>query len=226
MLGISQDWEGGIEDFVEEANQRLAEVLPLDRASRPKDEVNARLVRHYTTEGLLPAPRREGREARYGRLHLLSLLALRRLMADGLSGKALISALTERSEEDLARLARNGNVGLEGILLSHAPPSNPALAYLSSLREQVSSPRPRALAPVAYASPQPVREETAGDRSRRRSASQSVVRVQVTRGLVVELSEAFRWPKSEQARLELLEALWASLVDARQASSAASGDDT
>ncbi|AZI45188.1 hypothetical protein EHF33_19950 (plasmid) [Deinococcus psychrotolerans] len=69
MLGISQDWEGGIEDFVEEANQRLAEVLPLDRASRPKDEVNARLVRHYTTEGLLPAPRREGREARYGRLH-------------------------------------------------------------------------------------------------------------------------------------------------------------
>ncbi|AZI44041.1 hypothetical protein EHF33_14050 [Deinococcus psychrotolerans] len=40
MLGISQDWGGGIE----EANQRLAEVLPLDRAPRPKDEVNARLT--------------------------------------------------------------------------------------------------------------------------------------------------------------------------------------
>ncbi|WP_164473644.1 hypothetical protein [Deinococcus psychrotolerans] len=53
MLGISQDWESGVEDFVEEANRRLAEVLPLDRAPRPKDEVNARLP-----EGLLPAPRR------------------------------------------------------------------------------------------------------------------------------------------------------------------------
>ncbi|TSA82156.1 MerR family transcriptional regulator [Deinococcus detaillensis] len=225
MLGISQDWEGGIEDFVEEANQRLAEVLPLDRASRPKDEVNARLVRHYTTEGLLPAPRREGREARYGRLHLLSLLALRRLMADGLSGKALISALTERSEEDLARLARNGNIGLEIVLRSGAPPGNPALTYLSSLREQVS-PRLMAFAPLLRAAPELPREEAAEDRSRRRSASQSVVRVQVTRGLVVELSETFRWPKSEQARLELLEALWASLVDARQASSSASEDDT
>jgi len=50
--------------------------------------------------------------------------------------------------------------------------------------------------------------------------------VKVTRGLVVELSETFRWPESEQARLELLDTLWASLVDARQAPLGASGDDT
>ncbi|WP_344982579.1 MerR family transcriptional regulator [Deinococcus rubellus] len=226
MLGIAQDWEGGIEDFVAEANRRLAGLLPADRAARPKDEVNARLVRHYTTEGLLPLPRREGREARYGRVHLLSLLALRRLMADGLSGKALMSALSERSEEDLARLARNGNVGLESVLTRSAPPGNPALAYLSGLREQASPLQSRAPAPIHRASEASPSLGAGGSPSRRRTAAQPVMRVQVARGLVVELSETFRWPKGEQARLDLLETLWASLVDARRASSNASGDDT
>ena len=71
-------WTGGIEALVGEANRWLGQLLPADRAARPKDEVNPRLVRHYTTQGLLPAPRREGRDARYDRLHLMALLALRR----------------------------------------------------------------------------------------------------------------------------------------------------
>ena len=93
MLGIDERWSGGIDALVTEANRLLAQLLPGDRAARLKDEMNPRLVRHYTTVGLLPAPTREGREARYGRGHLLGLLALRRLMADGLSGKALVGAL-------------------------------------------------------------------------------------------------------------------------------------
>lgn len=49
MIDVQADWSGGIEALVEEANLWLARLLPADRASRPKDEVNPRLVRHYTT---------------------------------------------------------------------------------------------------------------------------------------------------------------------------------
>ncbi|QLG13134.1 MerR family transcriptional regulator (plasmid) [Deinococcus sp. D7000] len=133
MLDIAPDWTGGIDAFVDTANTWLPRLLPLDRAARPKDEVNARLVRHYTTVGLLSLPTREGREARYDRRHLLQLLALRRVMADGLSGKALYSVLSGQDEDGLARLAVEGaTLELEAVAASPAP--SDALSYLQELK--------------------------------------------------------------------------------------------
>ncbi len=133
MLDIPPDWTGGIDDFVETANTWLARLLPLDRAARPKDEVNARLVRHYTTVGLLALPTREGREARYDRRQLLQLLALRRVMADGLSGKALYSVLSGQDDDGLAQLAEKGvTAELEATATSRAP--GDALSYLQQLK--------------------------------------------------------------------------------------------
>lgn len=133
MLDIAPDWTGGIDAFVDTANTWLPRLLPLDRAARPKDEVNARLVRHYTTVGLLSLPAREGREARYDRRHLLQLLALRRVMADGLSGKALYSVLSGQDEDGLARLAEEGvTLELEAVAASPAP--GDALSYLQDLK--------------------------------------------------------------------------------------------
>lgn len=133
MLDIAPDWTGGIDAFVDTANTWLPRLLPLDRAARPKDEVNARLVRHYTTVGLLSLPTREGREARYDRRHLLQLLALRRVMADGLSGKALYSVLSGQDEDGLARLAVEGaTLELEAVAAS--PASSDALSYLQELK--------------------------------------------------------------------------------------------
>ena len=139
MLDIPPNWTGGIDDFVETANTWLARLLPLDRAARPKDEVNARLVRHYTTVGLLALPTREGREARYDRGQLLQLLALRRVMADGLSGKALYSVLSGQDEDGLARLAEEG-VMLEREAVAASPAPSDALSYLQDLKAR---PRPR-----------------------------------------------------------------------------------
>lgn len=156
MEYVPDNWKGGIEELVAEANARLQAVLPDDRAARPKDEVNARLVRHYTTQGLLPAPWREGREARYGALHLLSLLALRRLMAYGLSGKALYAALDGKTLQQLTELITLGTGGVEGLawpananfeLMEEVrDESNPALRYLQSLK--------RKAAPSTQAAPQ------------------------------------------------------------------------
>ena len=220
MVDIAADWEGGIEEFVNEANRRLVGVLPAERASRPKDEVNARLVRHYTTEGLLPLPRREGREARYGRLHLLSLLALRRLMADGLSGKSLTSALSGRSEAELAHLAQEGNLGLEGRLFSPvvASVSTSPLAYVQHLMAESSAAPGFAGKMMARAMRLPSSPEPSSALSpRRKIVSRQVTRVQVVRGLMLEIDETFRPPRDERERQALLDALWASLVDAEQA---------
>jgi len=227
VLGIDERWTGGIDALVAEANRLLTQLLPEDRAARLKDEMNPRLVRHYTTVGLLPAPTREGREARYGRVHLLGLLALRRLMADGLSGKALAGALTGRSEQDLADLARAGVTGEEplappapmfesfvagalplglGALRVSAPQRNPAVAYLDGLRRPA-----KAEVAAAAPAPGPVRR---GQRQQDHAASGEVWRrVTLEPGLEVQVSSEFRAPRGEARWDDLLRRLREVLDD-------------
>ena len=148
-------WTGTLDEFAEIANTLLPQYLPLDRSSRAGDEVNPRLIRHYTTQGLLDPPLKEGREARYVLRHLLQLLALRALMAGGYSAQALYELLPGKTDAELlslldggARLEVHSDVSLQerqifGILppspASSPPPpsapvpSNPALAYLKGL---------------------------------------------------------------------------------------------
>ncbi|MCD0174986.1 MerR family transcriptional regulator [Deinococcus sp. 14RED07] len=223
MLAIAQDWVGGIDEFVAEANGWLARLLPEDRAGRPKDEVNARLVRHYTTSGLLPAPRREGREARYNRLHLLHLLALRRLMADGLSGKVLFGTLSGRSAEDLERLAQWGAEAAQHeavVVGSHASGSvqgGSAMDYLRRLRAGVTGEGMGLSSPALTARAVP-------DRRAARSV-QMRSQVLVRRGLEVLVGEQFRWPRDEAAWEELLDEVRESLRDVQERQRGASGDD-
>ena len=225
MLGIAWDWVGGIDEFVAEANGWLARLLPEERAGRPKDEVNARLVRHYTTSGLLPAPRREGREARYDRLHLLHLLALRSLMADGLSGKALFGTLSGRSEADLERLAQWGaEAGQhEAVVMGSQARSSvqggSAMEYLRRLRGtgvgESMGMKPRDLTLGVSAKP-----------AQRVSRSVQVrSQVLVRSGLEILVGERFRWPRDEAAWEELLGEVRESLRDVQERQRGASGDD-
>ncbi|GGS40545.1 MerR family transcriptional regulator [Deinococcus knuensis] len=223
MLGIAQDWVGGIDEFVAEANVWLSRLLPEDRAGRPKDEVNTRLVRHYTTSGLLPAPRREGREARYDRLHLLHLLALRRLMADGLSGKALFAALSGRSEADLERLAQWGaeagqhEAVVVGSQARRSVQGGSAMEYLMRLRGAGAGESLNIRPP----------ELTARAVPERRAARSVQVRSQVLvrSGLEVLVGERFRWPRDEADWDELLGEVRESLSDVQRRQRGASGDD-
>lgn len=232
MLNIAESWSGGIEDLVAEANRLLPTLLPEDRAARPKDEVNARLVRHYTTQGLLAAPTREGREARYRRSHLLELLALRRLMADGLSGKALAMALSGRTESELAELALRGSrwserlergipQPLTGALFSNF--SNPALDYIGSLRRPAKSLQGRAegmRAPLALPAPAvPPRDQATVAPSSAlpeflltERRPQTVTRILVQPGLEVQVSPGLQWPKGEAQWEHLLSEVKAALL--------------
>ena len=117
-----------LDELVETANRLLPEHLPdAPREGRFRDEVNPRLVRHYATQRLLDEPEREGREARYTYRHLLQLLALRKLMAQGY-GTAALADLTGRTDAELEGLLEGG------ARLAVAP--NPALAQLERIRER------------------------------------------------------------------------------------------
>jgi len=99
----ARDRTWSLDDFVDEVNALLPQVVPADAAARGKPEVNARLVRHYATEGVLPKPLKEGVEARYDGDHLVRVLALRRLLADGYPSSLAGAFLRRHDREALAR---------------------------------------------------------------------------------------------------------------------------
>lgn len=223
MIDVHPAWSGGIDDLVLEANRWLSVLLPEDRAQRPKDEVNPRLVRHYTTQGLLPAAGREGRDARYTRLHLLSLLALRRLMADGLSGKALYAALNGKVEAELENLAVQGSGSVQGLALEEDSESgkDDALSYLSRLKNESSPIRtssgivaravPALLAPAAL--PEAKEGVPESRLPAKRNPPRKVFRAVLRPGLEVLVGENFRYPTTEEEWARLLAELRASFVD-------------
>lgn len=228
MLDIAPDWAGGIDEFVTEANSWLSRLLPDERAGRPKDEVNPRLVRHYTTLGLIPPPRREGREARYDRAHLLHLLALRRLMADGLSGRVLTGTLSGRSLAQLERLAQwgAGEASDDQAVQASALPEfiqaapSPALEYLQGLKAGTVGGRQVQSMPVARLVAAPPLPSV-----RRASPPQTWTRVSPRPGLEMQVGDRFRWPHDEAAWEALLADLRASLDDLQRQRQGTSADD-
>ena len=88
---------------------------------RVRDVPNERLVRWYVTVGLVDPPlSRRGRVARYGRRHLLQLVAIKRRQAEGRSLAEIQAELTGATDETLATVARVPD--------SHSAPDTPPAA--------------------------------------------------------------------------------------------------
>jgi DNA-binding transcriptional MerR regulator len=74
---------------------------------RVRDVPNERLVRWYVTVGLVDPPlSRRGRVARYGRRHLLQLVAVKRRQGEGRSLAEIQAELAGATDEALAAVAR------------------------------------------------------------------------------------------------------------------------
>jgi DNA-binding transcriptional MerR regulator len=74
---------------------------------RVRDVPNERLIRWYVTVGLVDPPlSRRGRIARYGRRHLLQLVAVKRRQAEGRSLAEIQAELAGATDEALATAAR------------------------------------------------------------------------------------------------------------------------
>src|SRR4051794_28350389 len=94
-----------LDELVAEANRLLPRYLSEQVSdARVRSEVNARLVRHLTTIGVLSEALREGREARYNERHLLQLLAARRLMSEGHGTSTIRQLLADADEAALQAL--------------------------------------------------------------------------------------------------------------------------
>ncbi|WP_062443333.1 MerR family transcriptional regulator [Herbidospora daliensis] len=93
-----------IAELAERATAALAGLAPAN--GRVSDVPNERLIRYYTTIGLLDPPlARRGRIALYGRRHLLQLVAIRRRQAEGLSNAAIQQDLLGATDARLTELA-------------------------------------------------------------------------------------------------------------------------
>jgi DNA-binding transcriptional MerR regulator len=127
-----EDPSWSLSEFVGIVNAYLPSYLPLESSStKVRDQVSARLIRHYTTQGMLDEPYKSGREARYSYRHLLQILVVRRLLADGYASHVIGDLATSKRNDELEALLQGG-VQLQMTV------ANPALAYLHQIQERNS----------------------------------------------------------------------------------------
>ena len=121
---------------------------------RVRDVPNERLVRWYVTVGLVDPPlSRRGRVARYGRRHLLQLVAVKRRQAEGRSLAEIQAELAGATDETLAAVARLTDTSPA----PQAPPAAPDRFWARQPREPgpagPDEERPGQTGPVAAARP-------------------------------------------------------------------------
>lgn len=132
---------------------------------RVRDVPNERLVRWYVTVGLVDPPlSRRGRVARYGRRHLLQLVAVKRRQAEGRSLAEIQAELAGATDEALAAVARVPDIQSAPDVL----PAAPARFWTRSAaqRDPAAAEEPREQNPVAEESAQrdPAVAEEPGER--------------------------------------------------------------
>jgi DNA-binding transcriptional MerR regulator len=96
---------------LDELAERVDAALAVDYPGQPSGRVRAvpdrRVIRWYTTIGLIDRPvAHRGRTALYGPRHLLQLVAVKRLQARGLPLVAIQQELAGATDTQLARVAR------------------------------------------------------------------------------------------------------------------------
>jgi DNA-binding transcriptional MerR regulator len=102
--GTEDAWT--IEDLGEAVAAALASDYVGQASGRIREVPDRRTIRYYTTLGLIDRPALRGRTALYGRRHLLQLVAIKRLQAEGSSLAEVQGALQGVPLSTLERIAR------------------------------------------------------------------------------------------------------------------------
>ena len=182
-----------LDEFVASANALLPQFLPdeLEGGARFSGEVNVRLVRHLATLGLLDEAGRAGREARYAMRHLLQLLVVRRLMAEGYTTTAIKKLTANVEDAQLEALLRGetravlqSDVEIE---MMQTPPANPALDYLEKIRRRAAP---------ASSSPAPVTADTPATEP----SATRWQRIEIAPGLELHRSDDYAAPTTPHER--------------------------
>jgi DNA-binding transcriptional MerR regulator len=101
-------------------------AVPDNRQAKPIPA--ERMVRYYTARGLLPRPGTRGRALTYGRTHLVRLVAIKRLQAQGLSLDEIAERLDEMSAAQVESLAAIPDAAMPPGLGDPEPAPEPARA--------------------------------------------------------------------------------------------------
>ena len=142
----------------------LSSIQLADLPSRVREMPDERTVRFYTTVGLLAPPLKfDGRRALYGRIHLLQLLAIKRLQSQGHSIRAIHLMLRVASAAKLAAVAGVDTAAAHKAILeaAHDPsldmwPRQGGPVASSDVVASESSPQVKSYDPSPYGLP-PVR---------------------------------------------------------------------
>lgn len=199
VMAEANNWS--LDDLVAQVNQQLPQVLPVD--GRAREEVTSRLVRYYTTERLIDEPLKMGREARYHTRHLLQILVIRKLLAEGLKVSGVGNLVRRHSDEQLHQMLTRP-VSLQPA--TH----NPALQYLAQINP--STPIVARTAPLPSFLTNPVPPSP----THRLVATHH--RIQVEPHLELSVEEGFVFPNSPAELKDLLERIEQALLVLRQAS--------
>ncbi len=201
-----------LEELVQVANVQLPQFLPEEKAhTRVREDVTPRLVRHYASQGMLDEPLKEGREARYLYRHLLQLLLVRRLLAEGYGASAIDKLAISKTNQELEELLQGG-VQLTII------PANPALAFLQQVQQRQAPPAksPASMPPSIPVSPVPVSPP-----SPEPQVASQWTRVEVLPGLELHIRHDFVYPSSgqeQQGLLQLIRQILLTFVPKRRSS--------
>jgi DNA-binding transcriptional MerR regulator len=181
-----------LDAFVALVKDLLPQFLPEGEDSQSQGAISSRLVRYYTTQGWLDKPLRQGREARYTYRHLLQLLLIRRLLAEGYGGNTIISLMKDRSDQALRDSLEGGVQLTMGV-------ANPALAFLAQLRSGPNSVQsgPRSV-PVTST------PESSSAPAALKSPSETWQRLVVLPGLELQVRQDFVFPATAYEQEQLL----------------------
>lgn len=185
-----------LDEFVQVTNELLPQYLPVLRSqTRVREDITPRLVRHYTTLGMLDEPVKEGRYAVYTYRHLLQILVVRRLLAEGFGASAIDKLAIAKSNAELEAL-------LQGGVQLTVTTANPALAFLQQIQKRPSVPNsPPPMAPINSAPPAaPPVPNSPPD-----SISSQWTRLEIVPGLEIHVREDFIYPNSPQEQQNLLQ---------------------
>ena len=184
-----------LEEFVRVTNDLLPQFLPIQKGNtRVREEVTSRLIRHYTTLGMVDEPFKEGRYAVYTYRHLLQILVVRRLLLEGFGTSAIAQLALKKTNTELENLLSGG------IQLS-VTPANPALAYLQDIQQRYSPP-----SPPRMSAPSPPPTPT-------RINSTHWTRFEVLPGLEIHVRDDFNYPNSPNEQHALLQHITQTLED-------------
>ncbi len=160
-LAASEPIGSGEAGPLDEPEEVAAQAGRARANGRVRDVPNERLVRWYVTVGLVDPPlSRRGRIARYGRRHLLQLVAVKRRQAEGRSLAEIQAELAGATDETLAAIARVPDAVLGPETTREEGPSAPGRFWARQARQR-EEPAPGEPAFEESAPEEPAPEEPA-----------------------------------------------------------------